>query len=70
MSLGKFHGERATDGIKVRISQEELASFLGVSRQVVNQYLQEWKGRGWVELGRGAVTVRDEKALAGLVQGG
>jgi hypothetical protein len=37
---------------------------------VVNQYLQEWKGRGWVELGRGAVTVRDEKALAALVQGG
>jgi CRP-like cAMP-binding protein len=70
VSLGKFHGERDGDGVKVRISQEELASFLGVSRQVVNQYLQEWKGRGWVELGRGAVTVRDEKALAGLVQGG
>ena len=69
LSLAKFHGERAADGVKVQISQEELASFLGVSRQVVNQYLQEWKGRGWVELGRGAVTVRNDKALAVLAQG-
>jgi CRP-like cAMP-binding protein len=70
VSLGKFHGERTAEGVKVQISQEELASFLGVSRQVVNQYLQDWKGQGWVELGRGAVTVRDEKALTGLAQGG
>lgn len=70
VSLSQVHGERTPDGVKLRISQEELASFLGISRQVVNQYLQDWKGRGWVELGRGAVMVRNEKALAGLVHGG
>lgn len=63
LSLGQLHGQRTKDGVTLKISQEDLASFLGVSRQVVNQYLQEWKGRGWVALGRGAVIVRNEAAL-------
>ena len=52
----------------LRISQEELANFLGVSRQVVNQYLQGWKARGWVDIGRGSVTVLDQAALKGATQ--
>ncbi len=63
LSLGQLHGEKSAVGMALRISQEELASFLGVSRQVVNQHLQDWKGRGWVDLGRGIITVRDEDAL-------
>jgi CRP-like cAMP-binding protein len=61
---------RATDGATLRISQEDLATFLGVSRQAVNQHLQAWKAKGWVGLGRGSVTVRDEAALRRAAQGG
>jgi CRP-like cAMP-binding protein len=68
LSLSRMHGEAAMDGATLRISQEDLASFLGVSRQVVNQYLQGWKGRGWVKLGRGTVTVRDEPAIRKAAQ--
>jgi CRP-like cAMP-binding protein len=67
-SLGHLHGERSGGGFTLRISQEDLANFLGVSRQVVNQQLQAWKAKGWVELGRGAVTVRDENAIRSAVQ--
>jgi CRP-like cAMP-binding protein len=67
LSLGQLHGEKAASGMALRISQEELANFLGVSRQVVNQYLQDWKAHGWVGLGRGVVTVRDEAALKNAV---
>ena len=63
LSLGQLHGQRTRNGVTLRISQEDLAGFLGVSRQVVNQNLQGWKARGWVELGRGVVTVRDEIAI-------
>ena len=63
LSLGELHGEDSDGGRVVRISQEELASFLGVSRQAVNEQLQEWKAKGWVTLGRGTVTVRDAAAL-------
>lgn len=62
-SLGQMHGERTGTGFTLRISQEDLASFLGVSRQAVNQQLQAWKAKGWVELGRGVVTVLDENAI-------
>ena len=68
LSLGRLHGEPSRKGVTLRISQEDLASFLGVSRQVVNQYLQGWKGRGWVQLGRGVVTVRDEVAIRNAAQ--
>jgi CRP-like cAMP-binding protein len=68
LSLGQLHGEPSGNGVSLRISQEDLANFLGVSRQVVNQYLQGWKGRGWVELGRGVITVRDEVAIRNAAQ--
>jgi CRP-like cAMP-binding protein len=67
LSLAELHGEDARDGRRVRISQEELASFLGVSRQSVNEQLQAWKARGWVALGRGTVVLRDAAALRDAV---
>ena len=63
LMLASQHGERGRTGATLRISQEDLAGFLGLSRQVVNQHLQSWKNRGWVELGRGSVTIRDASAL-------
>jgi CRP-like cAMP-binding protein len=63
LNLGEQHGRRQSGALELRISQEDVATFLGVSRQVVNQHLQGWKSRGWVELGRGRVTIRDEAAL-------
>lgn len=68
LSLCQLHGQRTGNGITLRISQEDLANFLGVSRQVVNQYLQTWKSRAWVDLGRGSITVRDERAIRNAAQ--
>jgi CRP/FNR family transcriptional regulator, cyclic AMP receptor protein len=70
LSLGELHGEDSAGGRVVRISQEELASFLGVSRQAVNEQLQGWKAKGWVTLGRGTVTVCDAAALRGVISAG
>jgi DNA-binding FadR family transcriptional regulator len=54
----------------LRISQEDLAGFLGVTRQAVNQQLQAWKAKGWIALGRGSVTVLDESGLRAAARGG
>ena len=67
LSLSELHGEEGRDGRTIRISQEELASFLATSRQSVNEQLQDWKARGWVGLGRGIVILRDAVALRGVV---
>ncbi len=63
LSLAKLHGQPAPQGVQLIISQEEMGRFLGISRQAVNQYLQEWRAQGWVDVGRGKVTVLDESAL-------
>lgn len=71
LSLGELHGEPADGGgFRLRISQEDLAGFLGVTRQAVNQQLQAWKAKGWVELGRGVVTVRQAQAIRDPARGG
>jgi len=60
--------DRATKGreAKLRITQAELASMLGVSRESVNKQLNEFERNGWVRLGRGSVTVLDEASLRSL----
>jgi CRP/FNR family transcriptional regulator, cyclic AMP receptor protein len=52
-----------TDMAEIRISQAELAEFLGISRQVVNSYLRAWQRDGHVELGRGKILIKDLSSL-------
>lgn len=47
----------------VRMSQAQLADFVGVSREVVSKTLTEWRREEIIEVGRGRITVRDEDAL-------
>jgi CRP-like cAMP-binding protein len=67
LTLGKIHGQITPRGIRLAISQEEMARFAGLSRQVVNQYLQTWKARQWVGLGRSNITILDAAALEVIV---
>jgi CRP-like cAMP-binding protein len=64
--LASLHGRPAESGstsLELRISQADLAHFLGVSRQVVNQHLGEWSKAGWVALGRGRIVIRQPGEL-------
>ncbi|MEP7243602.1 MAG: Crp/Fnr family transcriptional regulator [Gammaproteobacteria bacterium] len=70
LSLATLHGREAPGGTRLSISQEELAQFLSLSRQIVNQHLQTWKAAGWIDLGRGSVTITNAKALQKLTQEG
>lgn len=56
----------ANNTFEVRISQTDLASFLGVSRQVINGYLRDWQRQGAVRLGRGRVAVTCLRTLMSL----
>lgn len=61
--LAAEHGTRDEAGVTLRLSQAELAGFLGISRQSVNTILQDWCRSGWVSLGRGRVVVIDPAGL-------
>jgi CRP-like cAMP-binding protein len=70
LRLGERAGSVDGDAVVLRLSQGELAGFLSASRQVVNQYLQEWRARGWITLARGTVVIRDAEALRALSRAG
>jgi CRP/FNR family transcriptional regulator, cyclic AMP receptor protein len=67
LSLGQLHGHETANGVELSISQEEVARFLGLTRQAVNQYLQNWKTQGWLKLGRGKIVIADKRALRDVV---
>jgi CRP/FNR family cyclic AMP-dependent transcriptional regulator len=67
LSLANLHGRQTPNGVELSISQEDVARFLGLSRQAVNQYLQNWKMQGWLTLGRGKIVIVDEPALRDVV---
>jgi CRP-like cAMP-binding protein len=67
MRLAEEHGSAVDGLITLHLSQAELASFMNVSRQIVNQHLQQWRKRGWIELARGQVLIRDADALRSVV---
>lgn len=51
------------DAGQVRMSQEKLADFVGVTREVVSKTLAEWRREGLVDIARGRIDVLDVEAL-------
>ncbi len=52
----------------LQITQAELAKYVFVSRQVVNQHLSVWESHGWVSKSRRRITVTDRDALAAVAR--
>jgi CRP/FNR family transcriptional regulator, cyclic AMP receptor protein len=66
--LASLHGRSVEVGkLELRISQAELARFLGISRQIVNQHLSDWRKHSWVELGRSRIVICNAEALRRVV---
>jgi len=65
--LAALHGRPVKQGMELALSQSELAHFLGISRQIVNQHLQAWRRNGWVKLARARIIVTDAEALGNFV---
>ena len=63
LSLARSHGRPRGDGFELQMSQSELANYLGISRQIVNQNLQKWREEGWIELSRSRIEIRDADAF-------
>jgi CRP-like cAMP-binding protein len=68
--LAVLAGGGTASAATIRLSQEELARTLGVSREIVSRQLSAWRDAGVVEIGRGRIVVRDVGALDRIVAGG
>jgi CRP/FNR family transcriptional regulator len=54
---------------RVRQTQQELASHMGTSREMVARVMARLAKRGWIATGRGELAILDRGALAGLCRG-
>lgn len=59
-------GERGALRIGFELSQGELASIVGGSRESINKHLRAWQRRGIIDLERGRIVIRDVEALRRL----
>lgn len=64
------HAEGGACRIDIRLSQQELAQMLGVTRESVNKHLTNWKTSGIIGISRGRITLCDIPALQQVSQNG
>ncbi len=69
LGFARQYGEPQPDGILIRLklSQQEIAALIGVTRESVNKQLSAWQERGWIEVSRGAILVTNIEALESVV---
>ncbi|HEY8478055.1 MAG TPA: Crp/Fnr family transcriptional regulator [Chloroflexota bacterium] len=60
LELAESHGCQTPQGvaIRLRLTQQELASMVGASRESVNKHLSSLRARGLIALDRGQITLR------------
>ena len=67
-AFARQYGQHTPDGaisIPIRLTQSDLASLIGASRERVNQIVTLYKRRGYISVDRNyRITVHDEAALA------
>jgi CRP-like cAMP-binding protein len=68
---GESKGGEGKDGaagnVTIRMSQQQVADYVGVSRELVNKLLAKWEQAGLVGLWRGQITLKDLEALDALI---
>lgn len=66
VELARRFGEESAAGTRIALplTQQELAAWIGSSREAVSKSLQTLRQRGWIETHRRAITVVDIDALA------
>ena len=53
----------------IRLSQSDLADFVGASREAVAKTVGHWRQQGWIDLSRGVILVRNRAALQNIARG-
>jgi CRP/FNR family transcriptional regulator, cyclic AMP receptor protein len=67
LALADEHGESAGHGdslkITVRVTQEEMAQMIGVTRESANRLIASFAGRGWIDWNEGHPILQKPEAL-------
>ncbi len=55
------------EAMEIHLTQQELAAWIGATRETVSRILQRWKQKGWIQVRRGRLIVLQPQALKDLV---
>ncbi len=71
LELAEIYGKATPGGLRIDagISQQDLASWVGTTREAVNKHLRAWATRGVIRLDRAAVTILRREELERLAGG-
>jgi CRP/FNR family cyclic AMP-dependent transcriptional regulator len=63
--LARLYGQPVRDGVQlhIRLSQQQLANMVGMSRESINKQLGHWRDDGIVAIEEGRITITDLDAL-------
>jgi CRP-like cAMP-binding protein len=53
----------SVEPVELRVTQHDLAAMVNSTREWVNQALQEFSAKGWIDIRRGTVVIRDRQGL-------
>jgi CRP/FNR family transcriptional regulator/CRP/FNR family cyclic AMP-dependent transcriptional regulator len=69
LALADERGVQMRNGVRIdlRLSQTELASIVGTTRESVNRCLNAFADRGFIAIDRDAITIRDQEGLRGRI---
>lgn len=65
--LAKYLLENGSVNTPIRSTHQALATELGSAREVISRQLKEFEHKGWVQLSRGKIEIRNHDALAALL---
>jgi len=68
LELAEIYGRPVPDGLRIeaRISQQDLAGWVGTTREAVNKHLRLWEADGVIRLDRVTLTILRRTALEAL----
>jgi len=59
LGLARTIGEQTEDGIEIHLTHQELADYVGASREAVSRTLGRWVRKGWLATNRKSVILKD-----------
>ncbi|MCS7300351.1 MAG: Crp/Fnr family transcriptional regulator [Fimbriimonadales bacterium] len=59
MGLAQTVGEQTDEGIEIHLTHQEIADYVGASREAVSRTLGRWARKGWLATNRKSVILKD-----------
>ena len=68
LRLASIFGKKEAGGTRldIKLSQQQIANLIGISRESTNKYIVEWSRAGYLVVNTGFITISDREALESL----